>query len=118
MSLRSMNRRLDRLEERLHVRHASIWDVFRGVADFDDLDEDTKEALRQALEAVKANPTDRLEQAINAPLLSPDAIDAKLCAGLPLPCGFKELPSDEPPAAEPRVNRLENRPSRNGNGHG
>jgi hypothetical protein len=72
MSLRSLNRRLDRLEQRLPMRHAKIWDYFLGLASFDDLDEDTRERLRKAEADCRTNPLDELENAINAPLITLD----------------------------------------------
>jgi hypothetical protein len=72
MSLRSLNRRLDHLEQRLPVGHADIWDYFRGSASFDDLDEDSKENLRQAEADFATDPVERLEQLINAPLKGAD----------------------------------------------
>jgi hypothetical protein len=71
MSLRSLNRRLDRLEKRLPVRHATIWAYLRGLASFDDLDEGSKETLRQAV-ADCTDPLERIEHLIHAPLKGAD----------------------------------------------
>jgi hypothetical protein len=67
-----MNRRLDHLEQRLGVPHANIWDYILGFASFDDLDEDSKENLRQAVADFATDPVERIEQLVNAPLKGVD----------------------------------------------
>jgi len=72
MSLRSLHRRLDRLEQSLPGRQATFWDFLFGYAEFDDLDADTQEAVRQAVAECETAPVDVIEQRINAALIGTD----------------------------------------------
>jgi hypothetical protein len=72
MSFRSLHRRLDRLEQILPALHASIWDFLLGHAEFDDLDANSQEILRQVVADSEKPLVDVIEQRINAALIGSD----------------------------------------------
>jgi hypothetical protein len=72
MSFRTLHRRLDHLEQVLPVRQANFWDFLFGYAEFDELDANTQETLRQALADSEKPPVDVIEQRINAALIGSD----------------------------------------------